>query len=186
MSTVAPRRLKAIPLQRGVCACMLPLFSVMTYRLHYCIRLACSLLSQLFGTLSCGATLPCSLCHGDKSVAGASGSRGRVLQCSPDRSDVCCCLCWQDCNLYTSEGLRGKEMAESSDAIRQMVKCGLVPSSSTVSLHSILSSMSSIFPQPSKTSKTLFSLSKTTNTDCTCPTAIMQQCRFVRLLQAPT
>ncbi|BDA47049.1 probable protein NLP5 at N-terminal half [Coccomyxa sp. Obi] len=37
----------------------------------------------------------------------------------------------EDCDLYTTEGLRGKEMAESSDAIRQMVKCGLVPSGST-------------------------------------------------------
>ena len=39
----------------------------------------------------------------------------------------------QDCNLFTCEGLRGKEMAESSDAIKQVVKGGLVPSSSTVS-----------------------------------------------------
>ncbi|KAK9919128.1 hypothetical protein WJX75_009606 [Coccomyxa subellipsoidea] len=37
----------------------------------------------------------------------------------------------EDCNLFTCEGLRGKEMAESSDAIKQVVKGGLVPSSST-------------------------------------------------------
>lgn len=36
----------------------------------------------------------------------------------------------QDCNLYTCEGLCGKEMAQSSDQLRRMLKDGRVPSNS--------------------------------------------------------